>query len=118
MKGQSFLQRLGFALSGLAVAWQRERSFRTQTLAAIAVLCLLLIVRPAPVWWAVAAMASAGVIVAELFNATIEHLCDHLHPERHPAIKAAKDLAAAAVLIASLGALAVGVLLLLATVFD
>lgn len=117
MKGQSLLRRFGFALSGLALAWRRERSFRTQLLAALIVLCVLAILRPAPAWWAVTALASAAVLTAELFNATIEHLCDHLHPERHPAIKAAKDLAAAAVLVASLGAAAVGVLLIYATLF-
>jgi diacylglycerol kinase (ATP) len=52
------------------------------------------------------------VLAAELLNTAVEHLADHLHPELHPHIKAVKDCAAAAVLIASLGALAVAIALL------
>ena len=38
----------------------------------------------------------------------IEALADHLHPQWHEAIKRTKDVAAAAVLVTSLGALGVG----------
>jgi diacylglycerol kinase len=37
----------------------------------------------------------------------MERLADHLHPEAHPGIRQVKDCAAAAVLVASVGALAV-----------
>ena len=114
MKGHSFLRRLGFAWAGLASAWRREQSFRIQVMAGAAALAVLVILRPAPVWWALVLLASAGVLAAELFNATVEQLCDHLHPDMHPAIKSVKDLAAGAVLIASLGALAVGALFVIA----
>jgi diacylglycerol kinase len=41
-------------------------------------------------------------------NSALEALADHLHPDQHPQIGVAKDLAAAAVLIASMVAAAVG----------
>ncbi len=56
-------------------------------------------------------LASAGVFAAEMFNTAIELLADHLHPEIHPHIRAVKDCAAAGVFIASLGAIAVAVAL-------
>ena len=62
-------------------------------------------------WWALVVLASAGVLAAELFNTAVEHLADHLHPEVHPSIRVVKDCAAAAVLVASLGAVGVGVAL-------
>ena len=71
----------------------------------------LLILRPGPFWWALVMLASAGVLAAEMFNTAIEHLVDHLHPEIHPRIGVVKDCAAAGVLIASLGAVAVMVAL-------
>lgn len=108
MKGQSFGRRMGFALQGLRQARRRERSFRAQLLAAAAVLALLLIARPAPLWWAVMALAVGLVLVAELVNSALETLIDRLHPERHPEIGAAKDIAAGAVLVASGAALVVG----------
>jgi diacylglycerol kinase len=45
-------------------------------------------------------------------NTALEHLTDRLHPEQHPAIRAAKDCAAAAVLLASISALLIGLLTL------
>ncbi len=43
-------------------------------------------------------------------NTALEHLADRLHPELHPSIRAAKDCAAAAVLIASIAAVLIGVM--------
>lgn len=106
-KNQSFGARLRFATSGLAHALGSEHSLRIQVGAFALVLLVLLLLRPAPLWWALVALASAGVLGAELFNTAIEHLADHLHPEMHPSIRIVKDCAAAAVLVSTLGALAV-----------
>jgi undecaprenol kinase len=107
MKNQSFLRRLSFALTGLRSAWRSEASFKTQAVAAVAVLVALLWFRPSPLWWAIAAVTVAFVLAAELFNTAIETLADHLHPLQNPASKVVKDCAAGAVLVASLAALAV-----------
>lgn len=109
MKGQPFIRRVGFALHGLRLAVQREGSLRTHLLAAAAVLLVLLLTRPAPLWWALLVLAVGLVLVAELVNSALEALSDHLHPERHPEIGAAKDIAAGAVLVASGVAVVVGV---------
>lgn len=113
MKGQSFIKRLGFALHGLRLAVARERSLRTHLLAATALLAVLLATRPAPLWWALLALAVGLVLVAELFNSALETLLDHLHPGQHPEIGAAKDIAAGAVLVACSVAVLVGAAFLL-----
>ena len=59
-----------------------------------------------------AALGSALVLAAELFNTAIERLADHLHPQLHPEIRIVKDCAAAAVLCVSLGAIGVAIALL------
>lgn len=107
MKNRPFPTRVRFALSGLLAALGSERSLRTQAVAAIVVLVLLLWIRPAPLWWALLALTVGFVLAMELLNTAIEHLADRLHPEPHPTIKIVKDCAAAAVLVASLAALAV-----------
>jgi diacylglycerol kinase (ATP) len=107
LKNQSFLARLRFAMAGIAGGLRAEHSLRFQLLAFLGVVTVLFIFRPEPIWWGLVALASAGVISAELFNTAIEHLADHLHPEMHPKIRIVKDCAAGAVLIASLGAIAV-----------
>ena len=106
-KNQSFVKRVRFALAGLREGIRAEHSLRFQGAAFLCVLITLCVLRPEPVWWAMAALASALVITAELFNTALEHLVDHLHPERHPRIGMVKDIAAAAVLTAVLGALGV-----------
>lgn len=110
-KNQPFLSRLRFAAAGLRHAVRAESSLKIQVVAFIAVVVVLSILRPGPVWWGLVLLASSGVLAAELFNTAIEHLADHLHPEIHPSIRVVKDCAAAAVLIAVLGATAVGVAL-------
>lgn len=112
MKNQSFHRRLRFALTGLLTASASERSLRFQLVAAAAVLGVLLWARPAPVWWALVVLTVTAVLATELVNTAVERLADHLHPELHPSIKIVKDCAAAAVLVASLGAVAVGAALL------
>ncbi len=107
-KNQHFSRRLSFALFGLSHTLRTERSFQTQLGVLGLVIVGLLILRPGPIWWAAVALACAGVLGAELFNTAIEHLADHLHPEIHPQIRVVKDCAAAAVLVASLGAMGVG----------
>ncbi len=106
-KNLPFLQRLRFALAGIAHALSSERSVKTQALVLALVLIVLLYLRPAPIWWALVGLASAGVLAAELLNTALEHLADHLHPEQHPQIRIVKDCAAGAVLLAVAGAGAV-----------
>ena len=61
--------------------------------------------------WLIVAMVL--VWSAEAFNTALEQLADAVHPEQHPGIGLAKDAAAAAVLIAALGAAIIGVLVFL-----
>jgi undecaprenol kinase len=110
-KNQSFLVRLRFALAGLGHALTGENSIRIQVGVFVVVVAAMLVLRPEPVWWGLVLLASSGVLTAELLNTAIEHLADHLHPEIHPSIRTVKDCAAAAVLVAALGAIAVGVAL-------
>ena len=110
-KNQPLRHRIGFALSGLGHALRRERSVRFQVAILVLVLAALAVFRPGPIWWAAVALASAGVLAAELINTAIETLADHLSPEVHPQVRVVKDCAAAAVLICAIGALAVAVAL-------
>lgn len=88
-----------------------EASLRVQAVSLAAAVVALLLLRPAAVWWALVLLAAAVVLSAELLNTALEQLADELHPQDSPGVRRAKDCAAAAVLIASLGALAVAVAL-------
>lgn len=56
--------------------------------------------------WLIAAIAL--VWLAEAINTAFEHLCDVVSPEFHPAVKRAKDIAAAAVLVCAIAAALIG----------
>lgn len=107
MKNRGLRARIGFALAGIREGWLRESSFRTQAaLAALAFLALL-VLRPAPIWWAAVGLTCAMVLALELLNSAMETVIDLLHPGIHPSIKLAKDMLAGAVLLMSFAALAV-----------
>jgi len=114
-KNRPFAERLGFAVAGLRLVFVREKSFRSQCALAAAALLVALALRPGPLWWALLVLAIALVLALELANSALEYLLDHLHPDRAREIGAAKDAAAAAVLVASLAAAAIGGLMVLAT---
>jgi len=111
-RNQPFHARLRFALRGVAHGLRSQASLRFQAAAAVAMVLVLLALRPPAVWWALVLLASAMVLAAELLNTAIEQLADELHPQQSPGIRIAKDCAAAGVLLASLGALATGAALL------
>lgn len=116
MKGQSLFRRMGFALAGLRDAFRREASFRTHLLAAAIVLATLAVTRASIFWWAIGVLTIGLVLVAELLNSALETLADRLHPERHPEIRSMKDMAAGAVLIASITALLIACLYLISRI--
>ena len=115
MKNRGFRERLGFAAEGLRTGWRRENSFRTQTCVAGLALAALLLLRPAPLWWALVAVTVALVLALELINSALEAVIDLLHPGIHPSVKIAKDMLAGAVLTTSIAALVVGAAMVMDT---
>jgi len=99
MKNQPMWRRFLYAFAGLKVTLATERSFRADVISASLVVLLLLVTRPAPVWWAILLLACGLVMSVELINTAVEKLVDHLHPDLHDAIKVVKDTLAGAVLV-------------------
>ena len=62
--------------------------------------------------WAVLVLAIAMVFTAEFINTSIEAVVDLASPEKHPLAKVGKDVGAAAVLVAALSAVLIGLLIL------
>lgn len=117
MKGRPFRKRLRFAVAGLAEAWQGEASFRTQAVLGGIAACATAALRPGVTWAAIVALAIALVLSLEMVNSALEAVIDHLHPDAADPIRRAKDMAAGAVLVASAGAAAVGVLMVSSVAF-
>jgi len=108
LKNQPLTRRVRNAVAGIAHALSGERSLRLQGLALLGVLATLAVLQPGAVWFALVLVAGGAVLSAELMNTALEALSDHLHPAIHPRIRVVKDCAAAAVLVAALAAVGVG----------
>lgn len=104
------LRSFGYALEGLRYAWRVQRNFRLEAYLGLFALFLALWLGVNP--WPVLLFA-ALVLALELMNTALEALTDLISPVYHPLAKAAKDAAAAAVLLASLLALLAGLYLFL-----
>ena len=102
-----------YAFAGLAAAWRTERNLRIHAIVAVAVVAAGAVLRLPPAAWAIVFLTIAVVVAAELLNAAVEAVVDLVSPEEHPLAKRAKDIAAAGVLVAAAGAVAVGICVVL-----
>ena len=106
-------QGFRYALAGLQLAWREEANFRIDVVCALMVSALGLYLHVPPLQFCVLILIMSGVLAAETFNTALEELCDKFQPTHDPHIAKIKDLAAAAVLLASVGALIVGLIIFL-----
>jgi diacylglycerol kinase (ATP) len=111
------LGRFRFAMQGLMATVKTERSFRSHIISAVLVLALLMLTRPAPLWWAILLLASGFMMATELVNTAVEKLIDYLHPAQHEVVGVVKDTLAGAVFI-SCAAGAVALAAFLCTLFS
>lgn len=105
-------QKFGQALHGISLAWRTERSFRVHLVAAITVVALAALSRVSLVEWAILAVCMGLVFTSEAINTSLETLIRHISPERAPQVGHALDIAAGAVLVATLTAVVVGSMIL------
>ena len=105
------MRSFGYALEGIATMLRTQPNFWIHVLAAAAAVVLGISVRLPPGELALIILTIAVVLVVEAINTAVETICDLVSPAPHPLVKRAKDISAAAVLIAALGALTIGILL-------
>lgn len=108
-----FYKSFRFALSGLTTLIKTERNFRI-----MAIVCVLVNLTGFGLdllgehlnryEWAIIWGAMGLVFVSEGLNTALETTIDVIHPEIHPMIGRAKDMAAGATLSASIVAIIVG----------
>src|SRR5262245_25495522 len=94
-----------YAWRGLRFAYAKEQNFRIHFGASIIVIALGFYYKVSVVDWCVMSLAMGTVISAELINTSVEGLVDLVSPDRNPAAGRIKDIAAAAVLVATTAAI-------------
>ena len=98
------------AIAGLGFASRTQANFRIHVFIALLVTGAGLGLHVSGDEWRWLILAMALVLIAEAINTAFEHLCDVVEPELHASVKAAKDVAAGAVLLAAIAAAAIGIL--------
>ena len=88
-----------------------QNSFGVHLAMAAAVVVMAGILRASLVEWCLLILSIAAVLAAELFNSAIERLAREVDREHNPNVGAALDIASGAVLVAAIGAAAVGSLI-------
>ena len=112
LRSVSLLRSFGFALEGVSYLIRTQRSAQIEIVIGVAVVAVALWLGIDALEWAALVLAMTLVLALEALNTSIELAVTLASPERHPLAKAAKDVAAAMVLIAAIGAAVVGVIVL------
>ncbi len=108
---RKIIKSFRYALKGLVLVFKEEQNFRIQIIAALAVFILMFVFETKN-WEKVALILVISlVLVLELINSIFERVVDILKPRVHFYVEAIKDIMAAAVFLASLTALAVGLII-------
>jgi diacylglycerol kinase len=108
----SRLRSFVYAFHGWAYAMRTQRNAWIHAVIATIVFLLGLWLGLPPRDWAVIILAIAMVFAAEFINTSIEAVVDLATSEHHPLAKIGKDVGAAAVLVAALAAVVIGLLIL------
>ena len=109
---RTWADKFADAFRGLVRAARTQPSLAVHAAVAVAVIAAAAGCRAAAWEWAFLVMAIGLVIAAETFNTAIESLARGPGSRRHPRLRDALDISAAAVLVAAATAAVVGLIVL------
>lgn len=95
---------------GLVVMVQTQRNVRIHCVIGLLAIGAGAVLGLSRLEWTAVLLCIVLVLAAETANTALELLADALHPDQHPLIGRAKDVAAAGVLVTAIGATVVGIL--------
>jgi diacylglycerol kinase (ATP) len=107
------LRSFGYAFAGVAYILRTQRNARIELAVGLAAVVLAVWLGLTPLEWSVLAITIALVLALEWINTSLELAVSLASPERNPSAKAAKDVAAACVLLGATVSVVVGLLLFL-----
>lgn len=102
---------LKHAWNGMKIAFKSEQNFRLHVLIGFIVIIAGFLFHLSIYEWVIILLVIGNVLVAEIFNSSIEKLLDYLNPAIHPSAKIIKDLSAGAVLITAVIAIIIGIII-------
>lgn len=111
MSFKRLLKSFQYAWKGVGIVFRSEQNFRIQIFVGAVVFAAALFLS-LPLWRIIVLlMVIIFVLALELINSILERMVDAFHPRIHQTVAEMKDIMAATVLLASLGAVVIGVIL-------
>ncbi|MDP2709306.1 MAG: diacylglycerol kinase [bacterium] len=107
----------GYAFKGLFKTFNEEQNLRIQAVVGLLMIILGINFKISGLEWAVLVLAICLVLTAEITNSAVERVTDVLKPRINSYVKEIKDIMAAAVLLASIAAAAIGLIIFLPHVY-
>ena len=111
MKVRAIIESFNYAVSGIITAIKTEKSMRVHYSIAVLVLLSSLFFDFNRTEFLLLLFAVSLVVISEMINTAIERTIDLVTKDFHPLARLVKDVAAGAVLIATINSLIVGYLL-------
>lgn len=105
---RTWFRRFRDAFRGMVIGMHGQASFGVHLPAALLVVAAAAWLQVQLVDWCLLLLCIASVLAAELFNSALESLAKAVNREHNPRLGDALDIASGAVLVAALGAMAVG----------
>jgi diacylglycerol kinase len=102
-----------FAFEGIKAVFKKEPNLRIHFIFAIIALVTAFLLGFSTIEWLILAFTIFFVLILELLNTALEALVDLVSPEIKPEAKIAKDVSAAAVFLAAILSVVVGIVLFL-----
>jgi undecaprenol kinase/diacylglycerol kinase (ATP) len=118
MKIQSISSAFRFAFNGVYVFFRHDRNGKIHLAAAIVTALLAFLLHASLTEWCILLLCYGLVISMEMLNYAMENLCNLVHSNFHPLVKAVKDVAAAAVLWSAIVSAIIGLIIFLPKIFS
>ncbi len=96
------------ALRGVGIAWREESNFKLEILGGAGAIILSFLLQISRTDFIVVLLIIGFVLATEILNTALEEFCDMVKSDPDPHVAKIKDLAAAAVLVSSITAAAIG----------
>ncbi len=110
---QKRIESFGHAFRGIASLFASQPNARIHAVVLSVVIAAGFYFRIDKIEWLAVVLIAALVLSAEAMNTAVEFVVDLVSPDYHPLAGKAKDVAAAAVLLAAFGAVIIGLIIFL-----
>lgn len=111
VKTKKIINSFKYAFEGIVSAFKTERNMKIHTVIMFLVIIAGILFKINRYEWIMCIICFAMVIGGELFNTAIETVVDMVMPYKNDKAKAAKDIAAGAVLVFAIGSAVIGLII-------